>query len=68
VATAPPKYADLPAPEAEFAAGARVRHSKFGLGTVISASKNGGDVEYQVDFAAAGVRRLLQTYAKLVQA
>ena len=68
VAAAPPKYADLPAPEAEFAAGAKVRHSKFGLGTVISASKNGGDVEYQVDFATAGVRRLLQTYAKLAPA
>jgi hypothetical protein len=35
---------------------------------VVSASKNGGDVEYQVAFDAAGVKRLLQTYARLVSA
>jgi DNA helicase-2/ATP-dependent DNA helicase PcrA len=68
VVAVPPQYADMPTPEAEFGAGAKVRHSKFGFGTVISASKNGGDVEYQVDFAEAGVRRLLQTYAKLAPA
>ncbi|MCA9829428.1 MAG: 3'-5' exonuclease [Dehalococcoidia bacterium] len=69
------RYADLvvatppvdepPPAEAEFEAGARVRHAKFGDGTVISAQKNGGDVEYQVTFDGAGVKRLLQTYARL---
>ncbi len=62
------KYDDLPAPDAEFGPGDKVRHVKFGIGRVVSASKNGGDVEYQVDFETAGVRRLLQTYAKLVPA
>ncbi|MGD9933263.1 MAG: ATP-dependent helicase [Dehalococcoidia bacterium] len=70
------RYADLvvatppvdepPPAEAEFEAGDRVRHAKFGDGTVISAQKNGGDVEYQVTFDTAGVKRLLQTYARLV--
>lgn len=71
VASAPPKYEDLPAPDAEFAPGDRVRHQKFGAGTVLAASKNGGDVEYQVAFDDAekvGVKRLLQTYARLVSA
>lgn len=67
VAATPP--ADEPPPaEAEFEAGARVRHVKFGEGTVISAQKNGGDVEYHVTFDTAGVKRLLQTYARLVPA
>lgn len=63
-----PKYDDLPAADAEFGPGDQVRHPKFGVGRVVSANKNGGDVEYQVDFETAGVRRLLQTYAKLVPA
>ncbi|MBI2765571.1 MAG: UvrD-helicase domain-containing protein [Chloroflexi bacterium] len=54
--------------EAEFEAGASVRHAKFGAGKVVSVQKNGGDVEYQVAFESAGIRRLLQSYAKLVPA
>jgi DNA helicase-2/ATP-dependent DNA helicase PcrA len=77
VATAKPSYVDLvantppreePAPDAQFQPGDRVSHVKFGAGTIISASKNGGDVEYQVEFDGPGTKRLLQTYAKLVKA
>ncbi|MFN0093272.1 MAG: ATP-dependent helicase [Dehalococcoidia bacterium] len=54
--------------EAAFAAGDMVRHRSFGVGKVISVSKNGGDIEYQVTFDTAGTKRLLQSYAKLVEA
>jgi DNA helicase-2/ATP-dependent DNA helicase PcrA len=53
---------------AAFSPGERVQHQKFGAGTVISTAPNGGDVEVVVDFDNAGVRRLLQTYARLVAA
>ena len=39
-----------------------------GVGAVLSVSKNGGDIEYQVTFETAGTKRLLQTYARLVRA
>jgi len=54
--------------EAEWSAGDRVKHAKFGVGVVVSSQTNGGDVEYTVDFESAGTRRLLQSYAKLVPA
>ena len=49
-------------------AGDRVSHPKFGAGTVVSSQPNGGDIELVVTFESAGVRRLLQSYAKLVPA
>ena len=67
VAIAPPQE-DLPEIEAEYGPGPLVRHVKFGVGTVVSARANGGDVEYQVTFEAAGVKRLLQSYARLAPA
>ncbi|MCO6435454.1 MAG: ATP-binding domain-containing protein, partial [Phycisphaerae bacterium] len=54
--------------DAQWSAGDRVKHQKFGVGTIVSSQTNGGDVEYTVDFETAGVRRLLQSYAKLVSA
>lgn len=54
-----------PADKAAFAPGERVVHPKFGEGVVIDARQNGADVEYVVEFATAGTRRLLQSYAKL---
>ena len=48
--------------------GDRVAHPKFGAGVIVSAQKNGSDIEYVVDFETAGTRRLLQSYAKLVPA
>ena len=56
------------AADAQWSAGDRVAHPKFGAGTVVSAHANGGDVEIVVSFETAGVRRLLQSYAKLVPA
>ena len=65
-ATAPAPADALRAAEAAtWAPGDRVVHPKFGAGTIVTASVNGGDVEYLVDFANAGTRRLLQSYARL---
>lgn len=67
-ASAPPAE-ELPlAQDALWNAGDRVAHPKFGVGSVVSAHVNGGDVELVVSFESAGVRRLLQSYAKLVPA
>ena len=44
------------------------RAFKFGAGRIIAAVKNGGDVEYHVEFDDVGTKRLLQQYAKLVAA
>src|SRR5690606_10945751 len=68
-AAAPSMFAGEENPaEAEWSAGDRVKHAKFGTGVIVSSQTNGGDVEYTVDFETAGVRRLLQSYAKLVPA
>jgi DNA helicase-2/ATP-dependent DNA helicase PcrA len=67
-ASAPPTE-ELPlAQDALWNAGDRVAHPKFGVGSVVSAHVNGSDVELVVSFEGAGVRRLLQSYAKLVPA
>lgn len=58
----------LPAPAAPretFAAGDRVRHSVFGDGIVVSSAASHGDFELTVAFAGNGVKRLMQSYAKL---
>jgi DNA helicase-2/ATP-dependent DNA helicase PcrA len=69
-ATAEPPFApgSPPPAAAEWNTGDRVVHPRFGTGTVVSSHANGGDVEVVVAFEAAGVRRLLQSYAKLVPA
>jgi DNA helicase-2/ATP-dependent DNA helicase PcrA len=67
-AAAPAMFEEEPAEDAEFEPGDAVLHVKFGRGRVVSASLNGGDVEYVVDFEGVGTKRLLQTYARLVRA
>ena len=56
-----------PAPAGQFRIGDRVRHSKFGTGTVISVSHNGGDEEVTVAFPGKGVKRLLTAFARLLK-
>ncbi|MGI8423938.1 MAG: UvrD-helicase domain-containing protein [Chloroflexota bacterium] len=63
-AIAPPREEFRPA-AAEWVAGDKVRHPKFGTGTVVSTQVNRGDVEIQVAFEGAGIKRLLQSYAPL---
>ena len=45
--------------------GARVRHPKFGIGTVVGVEAAAGDVKLSVRFAGIGVKKLLARYAKL---
>lgn len=45
------------------APGDRVTHTKFGLGTVVSASGQGEKSDATIDFGTAGVKRLLLRYA-----
>ena len=51
------------APVMQLAAGERVTHQKFGLGTVVSVSGAGEKSEATIDFGSAGVKRLLLRYA-----
>jgi DNA helicase-2/ATP-dependent DNA helicase PcrA len=46
----------------------RVRHARFGLGTVLGIEDHGDDVKLTVRFAAVGVKRLLAKYARLERA
>jgi DNA helicase-2/ATP-dependent DNA helicase PcrA len=63
-ASAPPRE-DFRPSAANWNAGDRVAHPKFGTGTVVSTQPNGGDIEIVVAFEGAGVRRLLQSFAPL---
>ena len=49
----------------KFAAGTRVKHATFGIGTIESARDMGGDVLYEVRFDSGVTKRLMATYAKL---
>jgi DNA helicase-2/ATP-dependent DNA helicase PcrA len=48
-----------------FRAGQKVRHSQFGLGVVLSAQSVGEDVQVSVAFPDVGIKKLLQSFAKL---
>ncbi|MCK9521380.1 MAG: ATP-binding domain-containing protein [Dehalococcoidia bacterium] len=64
VAAAPVREEFQPA-AAQYTAGDRVKHPKFGEGMVVSTQPRGSDVEVVVAFDGAGVRRLLQSMAPL---
>ena len=48
-----------------FVAGERVRHSTFGVGTVVGCQMVPGDMQVTVAFQGQGVKRLLQSFARL---
>lgn len=51
-----------------YSVGDRVRHVKFGEGTVLDIREGGRDYEVTVEFDGAGVRKMFATFAKLVKA
>ena len=51
----------------DYAEGDRVRHVKFGEGTVLEIRPGGRDYEVTVDFDSAGVRKMFAKFAKLVK-
>lgn len=59
-------FADRPTPqEAKYRSGQRVRHTKFGDGTVIESKLTGNDEEVSVAFPEYGVKRLAASFANL---
>ena len=64
-----PNMDDDPEPIArtapQFHSGQRVRHAKFGEGTVIQSKLTGNDEEVHVAFPGEGVKRLAASFAKL---
>ena len=48
-----------------FKAGDKVRHGRFGIGTVINIKQDGADWEIQVAFESQGIRKLYQSFAQL---
>ena len=50
-----------------YGVGDRVRHVKFGEGTVLDIKEGGRDKEVTVDFDTAGVRKMFAMFAKLVK-
>lgn len=52
----------------DFKPGDRVRHNKFGEGTVISSSPMGGDFMLEIAFESVGTKKIMANFAKLVKA
>lgn len=52
----------------EFKPGDRVKHNKFGEGTVISSSPMGGDFMLEIAFESVGTKKIMANFAKLVKA
>jgi DNA helicase II / ATP-dependent DNA helicase PcrA len=52
-------------PSIELKTGDRVRHPQFGEGVIISCTPKKDDTELAVAFTGAGVKKLLQSFAKL---
>ena len=51
--------------ESQFHTGQRVRHTKFGEGTVIESKLTGNDEEVTVAFPGTGIKRLAASFARL---
>ena len=48
-----------------FEAGDRVKHMLFGEGTILTVTKMGADLLYEIAFDTKGTKKLMATYAKL---
>ena len=57
--------ADEDQSEGGISRGARVRHPKFGVGTVVGVEPAGDGLKLSIRFAGAGVKRILARYANL---
>ena len=54
-----------PAGELNYQVGDRVKHIKFGVGTVQKITKGGRDYEVSVDFDRVGRKKMFASFAKL---
>jgi DNA helicase-2/ATP-dependent DNA helicase PcrA len=72
----PPAKASQPAPVAQKAAaapggikvGGRVRHAKYGVGTILRREGEGGDAKLTISFQGYGLKKLVEKYAELESA
>ena len=53
--------------ELDYKEGDRVKHIKFGEGTVMSIKSGGRDYEVTVEFDSAGTKKMFASFAKLVR-
>src|SRR5690625_1114841 len=68
VPQAPPRESAAAPKAVSFRGGERVRHPRFGLGTIVGVAGEGNRVELTVVFDEAGARRLSARYANLAPA
>jgi DNA helicase-2/ATP-dependent DNA helicase PcrA len=61
-------YEDEDQSAGHIAVGIRVRHSQFGVGTVVGLEEHGDDYKVTVRFASVGTKKLLASFAKLQKA
>ena len=61
------KGSDLSAKGSDYGVGDRVKHIKFGEGTVLSIEPQGEDKKVKVSFDTAGVRIMYASFARLVK-
>jgi DNA helicase II / ATP-dependent DNA helicase PcrA len=67
-ASAPASLPTSPAPKrqtARWPLGCRVRHSKYGYGTVLHREGEGDDTKLTISFAGHGVKKVIEKYADL---
>ena len=55
----------VPAGSSQFRPGSRVRHAKYGLGTVLRREGQGENTKLTVSFSGFGVKKLMERYADL---
>ena len=54
------------APDLGYKLGDKVKHDKFGVGTVVTMAPNGGDTQVTVAFPdPVGIKKLMASFAKL---
>ncbi len=63
----PKDFGSANLPSLDYEVGDRVKHMKFGLGTVSNIVKGGKDYEVTVNFDTFGTKKLLSTFAKLTK-
>jgi DNA helicase-2/ATP-dependent DNA helicase PcrA len=66
--SAAPRFASRPGPTGPFRPGTKVRHAKFGVGTVMRLEGEGEDQKLSVSFAGYGIKKLVLKYAGLQRA
>jgi DNA helicase-2/ATP-dependent DNA helicase PcrA len=59
------QFAVTKATNLDYCEGDRVRHMKFGVGTVLAITEGGRDYEVSVDFDNFGVKKMFASFAKL---